>query len=102
MGTIVIGLVVPGSSREARPTPRRLPWRKLVPLFLIGLLAAGGLRTAGLVPLGWLPGLNRIVTFLITSALVAIGLSLRPSELRDTGPRPLLLGAILLVLVALG
>jgi uncharacterized membrane protein YadS len=52
------------------------------------------------VPLGWLPGLNLVGTFLITSALVAIGLSMRPKELRDTGPRPLLLGAILWVVVA--
>jgi uncharacterized integral membrane protein (TIGR00698 family) len=104
---IVIGLVILKSRRDARtssaqPTVRSLPWRKLVPLFLIGFLAAAGLRTAGLVPLGWLPGLNLLGTCLITSALVAIGLSLRPSELRDTGPRPLFLGAILWVLVALG
>jgi uncharacterized integral membrane protein (TIGR00698 family) len=104
---IVIGLVVLKSRRDARtstdqPAARRLPWRKLVPLFLIGFLAAAGLRTAGLVPLGWLPGLNLVGTFLITSALVAIGLSMRPKELRDTGPRPLLLGAILWVLVAVG
>ena len=98
---IVIGLVVLKSRREARPSAR-LPWRKLVPLFLIGFLAAAGLRTAGLVPVGWLHGLSLIGTFLITSALVAIGLSLRPKELRDAGPRPLLLGAILWVLVAAG
>jgi uncharacterized integral membrane protein (TIGR00698 family) len=99
---IVIGLVVLKSRREAQPAARGLPWRKLVPLFLIGFLAAAGLRTAGLVPVGWLPGLSLLGTFLITCALVAIGLSLRPRELRDTGPRPLLLGAILWVLVAAG
>ncbi len=99
---IVIGLVVLKSRREARTPAARLPWRKLVPLFLIGFLAAAGLRTAGLVPMSWLSTLSLIGTFLITAALVAIGLSLRPRELRDTGPRPLLLGAILWVLVAAG
>jgi uncharacterized integral membrane protein (TIGR00698 family) len=79
-----------------------LPWRKLVPLFLIGFVAAAGLRSAGLVPEAWLPTLTIIGSTLITSALVAIGLSLRPRELRDAGPRPLLLGAILWVLVAVG
>ncbi|MEU4603526.1 putative sulfate exporter family transporter [Kribbella sp. NPDC023972] len=97
---IVLVLVVLKSRSSG--SSKRLPWRKLVPLFLIGFLVAAGLRTAGLVPLGWLPALSLIGTVLITSALVAIGLSLRPKELRDTGPRPLLLGAILWVLVAAG
>ncbi|MEU8225064.1 putative sulfate exporter family transporter [Kribbella sp. NPDC048915] len=88
-----------GSTASLR---RPLPWRKLVPLFLIGFLAAAGLRSAGVVPTSWLPTLSVIGTVLITSALVAIGLSLRPRELRDAGPRPLLLGAVLWALVAGG
>ncbi|MFD7161063.1 YeiH family protein [Kribbella sp. NPDC059898] len=79
-----------------------LPWRKLVPLFLIGFIAAAGLRSAGVVPTGWLPTLTVVGSTLITAALAAIGLSLRPRELRDAGPRPLFLGAILWVLVAVG
>jgi uncharacterized integral membrane protein (TIGR00698 family) len=98
---IVLTLVALKSRRDADPA-RRLPWRKLVPIFLIGFIAAATLRTAGAVPDTWLPTLSLLGTFLITSALVAIGLSLRPRELRDTGPRPLLLGAILWVLVAAG
>ncbi|TCC43809.1 putative sulfate exporter family transporter [Kribbella capetownensis] len=112
---IVLTLVVLKSRRDARTADRenpdrenpdrprtRLPWRRLVPVFLIGFVVAAGLRSAGLVPDGWLPTLSLIGTCLITSALVAIGLSLRPRELRDAGPRPLLLGAILWALVALG
>ncbi|MEV5964544.1 putative sulfate exporter family transporter [Kribbella sp. NPDC051952] len=79
-----------------------LPWRKLVPLFLIGFIAAAGLRSAGVVPESWLPTLTFIGSTLITAALAAIGLSLRPKELREAGPRPLLLGAILWALVAVG
>jgi uncharacterized integral membrane protein (TIGR00698 family) len=88
-----------GSTASIR---KPLPWRKLVPLFLIGFIAAAGLRSAGVVPSSWLPGLTIVGGTLITAALAAIGLSLRPSELRDAGPRPLLLGAILWVLVAVG
>ena len=73
-----------------------------MPLFLIGFVAAAGLRSAGAVPESWLPTLTVIGTCLITAALAAIGLSLRPRELRDAGPRPLLLGAILWALVAVG
>ncbi|TDU89074.1 putative integral membrane protein (TIGR00698 family) [Kribbella voronezhensis] len=79
---------------------RGLPWRKLVPLFLVGFVAAAALRSAGLVPDAWQPGLTLTGTFLITCALAAIGLSLRPAELRAAGLRPLLLGAILWVAVA--
>jgi uncharacterized integral membrane protein (TIGR00698 family) len=83
-------------------TRRPLPWKKLFPLFLIGFVAAAGLRSAGVVPDSWSSTLSVVSTCLITAALAAIGLSLRPRELRDAGPRPLLLGAILWALVALG
>jgi uncharacterized membrane protein YadS len=39
-------------------------------------------------------------TFLITTALAGIGLSLRPADMRKAGRRPLLLGALLWVAVA--
>jgi uncharacterized integral membrane protein (TIGR00698 family) len=95
--------VAEGSYEGATASIRKpLPWRKLVPLFLIGFVAAAGLRSAGAVPTAWLPTLTVIGTCLITAALAAIGLSLRPRELRDAGPRPLLLGAILWALVAIG
>jgi uncharacterized membrane protein YadS len=73
----------------------------MVPLFLVGFIAAAGLRSAGVVPESWQETLSLVGTFLITSALVAIGLSMRPSELRKAGWRPLALGALLWVSVAL-
>jgi uncharacterized membrane protein YadS len=107
---IVLTLVLLKTRREARlasagstgteSVKPRLPWRKLVPLFLVGFIAAAGLRSAGLVPNSWQSGLSLTGTILITSALVAIGLSLRPAELRKAGLRPLLLGAILWICVA--
>ena len=104
---IVIGLVILKSRREAAAgmaadgERRKLPWRRMVPLFLIGFMVAAGLRSAGLVPTAWQETLSLIGTFLITSALVAIGLSMRPSELRKAGWRPLALGALLWISVAL-
>ncbi|WP_232828720.1 YeiH family protein [Kribbella monticola] len=89
-----------GSAQVDAVERRKLPWRKLVPLFLVGFVAAAALRSAGLVPDAWQPGLTLTGTFLITCALAAIGLSLRPAELRAAGLRPLLLGAILWVAVA--
>ncbi|WP_211308404.1 YeiH family protein [Calidifontibacter indicus] len=81
-------------------SPVRIPLSQVVPWFLVGFVVAAAVNSGGLVPSSWHPALSSIATFGITLALTAIGLSMRPSELRRTGVRPLLLGAILSVLVA--
>ncbi len=78
---------------------RGLPWSRLVPLFLVGFVAASALTTVGVVPTAWHPALTAVGTFLITTALAGIGLSLRLGDLRRAGVRPLLLGACLWALV---
>ncbi|GAA4837272.1 YeiH family protein [Actinomycetospora corticicola] len=88
------GRVAPGEERRA------LPWARLVPLFLVGFVVASALTTIGVVPMSWHPALTAIGTFLITTALAGIGLSMRVADLRRAGVRPLLLGACLWVLVA--
>lgn len=98
---IVVGLVILKSRREARSAGGpSMPWRRMVPLFLAGFLVAAALRSAGLIPAAWQPGLSQLGVFLITAALAGIGLSLRPADLRGAGPRPLLLGAVLWAAVA--
>lgn len=81
-------------------SPVRIPLRQVVPWFLGGFVVAAAVNSGGLVPSSWHQALSSIATFGITLALSAIGLSMRPSELRRTGVRPLLLGTILSVLVA--
>lgn len=78
---------------------RPLPWRKLVPPFLIGFVVASALTSAGLVPDAWHPAITTLGTFLITTALAGIGLSMCLADVRRAGPRPLLLGAGLWILV---
>lgn len=105
---IVLALALFAARREARATTetstafrwRTVPWTKVVPLFLIGFIAASALDTIGVVPIGWHSGLSAVGTFMITTALAGIGLSLDAKELRAAGHRPLLLGGILWVLVA--
>jgi uncharacterized membrane protein YadS len=74
-------------------------WRAF-PVFVVGFLAASAVATYGGIPASWQPVLPMISTFLITVALSGIGLSLKFSQLREAGPRPLLLGAILWVAVS--
>jgi uncharacterized integral membrane protein (TIGR00698 family) len=78
---------------------RPLPWARLVPLFLVGFVVASALTTVGAVPASFHPVLTVVGTFLITTALSGIGLSLRLGDLRRSGVRPLLLGACLWALV---
>lgn len=78
---------------------RRLPWRAMFPLFLLGFLAASGLDSVGVIPAGWHPALATTSGLLITLALTGIGLSTRVARLRAVGVRPILLGGALWVAV---
>lgn len=98
---IGLGLAVLRGWRKADPdtspavSGTRSLLRRLLPLFVIGFVAAVALNTAGLVPNSWHPGLSDVATWMITAALAAIGLSTRLDRIRSAGARPLLLGAIL-------
>lgn len=91
-----------GLSRAGRARRRfaAIPWRRLMPLFLLGFLLASTLATLGLIPASWNSRIVEISTFLITTALAAIGLSMRLSDIRGAGPRPLLMGGLLWILLA--
>jgi uncharacterized membrane protein YadS len=71
-----------------------------VPWFLIGFLLTATANTLGIIPSAAHHGLSTLSVFLITVALSAIGLSTDLSGLRRAGPRPLILGACLWVVVS--
>ena len=99
---IVLALAAIRSRRESAATGLpAMPWRRIVPLFLIGFLLAAGLDTLGVIPASWHGALAALGTFLITTALAGIGLAMRLADLRKAGHRPLLLGALLWIAVAL-
>jgi uncharacterized integral membrane protein (TIGR00698 family) len=93
---ICVALVLWRRARDARQdeSPGRRIWRAF-PVFIVGFLLASAAATYDGIPASWEPILPVISTFLITLALSGIGLSLKFSQLREAGPRPLLLGAIL-------
>ena len=74
---------------------------RLVPWYLIGFLIVAAVNSVGLIPQSAHHNLVQISIFLIAIALSAIGLSTDISTFRRTGPRPLLLGGILWVLVSM-
>jgi len=81
---------------DARAT-RRPP---LVPLFVVGFLAAIGVRSAGVLDDGGLSLAGDVEKLVLTVALVALGLGVDVSKMRRLGGRPLVLGAASWVLVA--
>lgn len=106
---LVLTVLVARREARARTAPgeagepgelRRRPLYRLVPWFLVGFVLVTAVNT-----LGWIPGgaqslLGVVSSFLITTALVAIGLSTDLPALRRAGGRPLLLGALLWAVVA--
>ena len=74
--------------------------RRLVPWFLVGFVLLAAVNSAGLVPGAARPALLDTTTYLITAALVAIGLSTDVRAMRCAGHRPLLLGLLLWVAVS--
>ena len=104
---IVVVLAILTARKEARRdvvnsgfSLRAMPWRRIVPLFLIGFIVAAALGSLGVIPAAWHPALSFLGTFLITTALAGIGLAMRLGDMRKAGPRPLLLGALLWIAVA--
>jgi uncharacterized membrane protein YadS len=110
-GTVGIGAVGTGTagtatgvvggttaSVSARMSPLRVV--RLVPWFLIGFVVAAGLNSAGVIPSVSHGPLQHVSVFLVAVALSAIGLSTNVPALRKAGPKPVLLGALLWITVA--
>jgi uncharacterized integral membrane protein (TIGR00698 family) len=93
---ICLGLAVVRRRQEGTAAPGRL-----VPWFLVGFLLLATANSLGLVPAAVHPALTDVTAFLITAALVGVGLSTDIGGLRRAGSRPLLLGLALWVTVAL-
>lgn len=84
----------PGSERSSAP------WYRMVPPFLVFFLLAAALRTVGVIPDAWGPGLTVAAHLGTTVAMAAVGMTSSFTAIRSAGWRPLALGGILWVLVA--
>ena len=72
----------------------------LVPLFVVGFVAAILLRSTGVIPPSGLDAIKTAEKVFLTVALVGLGMSVRLDRLRRLGGRPLVLGLAAWVLVA--
>lgn len=87
-----------GSRTAATPA---LPWRRLVPWFIVWFLLASVANTLGAFGPALQHALARVALFLIVMALSAIGLTTEFGQMARTGLRPLLLGLLLWATVSL-
>jgi uncharacterized membrane protein YadS len=87
------GKKAPADDQGGRPLVHALTY---VPGFLVAFLA---LASTVIIPAGLTPTIGNVATWMITVALTAVGLSIDLTELRRTGPRPIVLGASLWMIV---
>jgi uncharacterized integral membrane protein (TIGR00698 family) len=79
------------------PNGKRPP---LVPLFVLGFLAMGGLRSTGVLPATLLADAKTLTTLMLAGALFGLGTSVHLPALVRTGTRPMILGAASTALAA--
>ncbi|QGN34095.1 YeiH family protein [Microlunatus sp. Gsoil 973] len=84
---------------DAGSRKRRVRIVRLVPGFLVGFLVMAVARSVGVVPTPIAYRLAPVAAYLIAVAMAGIGLSTDLPALRRTGPRPLLLGGALWLIV---
>ncbi|HVC85867.1 MAG TPA: putative sulfate exporter family transporter [Gaiellaceae bacterium] len=97
---IVLGLAVLERRRAGAATPSARRWTSYVPGFLVLFVVAAAANSAGLFDAQVRHDLASVALFLIAVALAAVGLAAQPDGIRAAGPRPLVLGGALWLLVA--
>ena len=95
---IVIAFGVNRVLREKRSGS--IDWVAIIPWFILWFVAASAANSAGLIPQTWHGGLTTSAVFLIVVALAGVGLCADFKKMRETGPKPLLLGLLLWVIIA--
>jgi len=101
--TMIIPIVAALGVMERRKSTHatHVRWHKIIPWFLVWFLATAILETLGAIPAGWHAGLAESSIVLITVALAAIGLSTHLGDMGRAGYRPLLLGTLTWITVAI-
>lgn len=89
------GRAAEGQVREAHTLP------PIVPLFVVGFLAAVVLRALGVVPPAALDVLKILQTILLAAAMFALGCGVRFATLKTVGGRPFVLATVVTLAVAL-
>lgn len=87
--------------REAKGQGSAVPWRSIVPWFVLWFLVAAGLNSLGVIPAAVRSLVPAVALFCIVVALAGVGLGTDFARIRSAGLRPLALGGILWIAISL-
>jgi uncharacterized integral membrane protein (TIGR00698 family) len=94
LAPLVFGFAVSRGRSRPAGTP-------LVPVFVLGFLVLAGVRTTGVLPTRVVADLARLDVLLLAGGMAGLGLGLELARLRGLGVRPLVLGLISWLVIAL-
>jgi uncharacterized integral membrane protein (TIGR00698 family) len=101
--TLIIPIVVFYAWRRMsvlRAEGRSVDWKAIVPWFILWFIVAAAINSLGMFSPPVQNGITQVALFSIVVALVGVGLSTDVAKIRNAGLRPLALGAILWVGIA--
>jgi uncharacterized integral membrane protein (TIGR00698 family) len=101
--TLIIPIVLFYAGKRiwhARANGGGIAWSRIIPWFILWFIAAALVNTFGAVPQRFHQLFADGALFLIVVALTGVGLSADPNGIRAAGARPLLLGFVLWLLIA--
>ncbi len=88
------------SAQKLRAQGRSVPWRAIMPWFILWFLVAAALNSLNLIPAVAAGPIHTLALFAIVVALAGVGLGTDVARIRSAGLRPLALGAILWVAIS--
>jgi uncharacterized integral membrane protein (TIGR00698 family) len=98
---LIIGYIVvrnePLSTGQTSPS-----FVKTVPWFAVGFLAVGLFNSLHLLPKSWVDVIREIDTFLLTMAMVGLGMQTQFSKMKAVGPKAFILATILFIILISG
>ena len=97
----IVAAIALWRARQQRGEGKHVPWRRIIPWFILWFLVAALVNSTGVIPAAWHAGIGTVAIFLISVALAAIGLQTELARLLRAGARPLALGFVLWLAVAL-
>jgi uncharacterized integral membrane protein (TIGR00698 family) len=97
----VVGVLAVLVARARRAEQTAVPWKRIIPWFIGWFLLAALIQTSGIIPDRWHAAIVELALLLITAALAAIGMSTNVRALFRSGLRPLALGFLLWVAIAI-